>query len=91
MDVVLWLGLGVAAGVLAMLAVYRTFPTTAPQWLGAIAVGLLGGWLGGWLGGLLGLEQANWIGSLVVAFLGAFLVLWLLRSAQPDGGKKADD
>lgn len=84
MDLLLWLVLGVVAGILAMLAVYRTFPTTPPQWIGAVTVGLLGGWLGGWLADVIGLERANWLGSLVVAFLGAFALLLALRKAQPD-------
>lgn len=83
MDIVIWLVVGAIAGVLAMLVVYRTFPSTPLQWLGAIVVGVLGGWIGGWLTDLLGLEEANWVGSIVVAFLGAFIVLSLMKRAQP--------
>jgi uncharacterized membrane protein YeaQ/YmgE (transglycosylase-associated protein family) len=70
--------------VLAMLAVFRTFPSSVQQWVGALAVGLLGGWLGGWLTSALGLEEASWVGSLVIAFAGAYLLLLALRKAQPD-------
>jgi uncharacterized membrane protein YeaQ/YmgE (transglycosylase-associated protein family) len=70
---------GVIGGMLAMLAVYRTFPSQAAQWIMALVIGLLGGWLGGVLLRVLGLAEANWVGSLVVAFAGATIILTLIR------------
>ncbi len=83
MEIVLWLVLGVVAGVLAMFAVYRSLPNTAWAWVGALVLGLMGGWLGGSLANLLGLAAVNWLGSLVVAFLGAMLILFLMRRMVP--------
>ena len=62
MDVVLWLVLGLAAGVLALLAMYRTIPRDLVGWLGALVVGVAGGLFGGWLANLIGLRAANWLG-----------------------------
>lgn len=81
MDVVLWLVLGLVAGVLALFAVHRTVPREPSGWLGALVVGVVGGLVGGWLAGLIDLETVSWLGSLVVAFVGAVLILWLLRRA----------
>jgi uncharacterized membrane protein YeaQ/YmgE (transglycosylase-associated protein family) len=78
-DTILWLGLGVVAGALAVLAVHRTLPRDVWQWVGALVLGLIGGWLGGWLAGLIGLEAVSWLGSLIIAFLAATGVLLLLR------------
>lgn len=47
MDFVLWLVLGAVAGILAVVAMYRTIPTKLREWVGALGIGLLGGWLGG--------------------------------------------
>ena len=79
MDIVWMLLLGLVGGGLAMLAVFRRFPSDPVQWLGALVIGLLGGWLGGLLLNAIGLEQANWLGSLVVAFAGAALILLAIR------------
>ena len=81
MDVLLWLVVGLLAGLLALFAVYRTVPRQWSGWLAALAVGLAGGAVGGWLADLLDLERVSWLGSLVVAFAGAALLLWLLRRA----------
>ena len=81
MDVLLWLVVGLVAGVLALVAVYRTVPREPSGWLGALVVGVVGGLVGGWLTGLVDLEAVSWLGSLVVAFVGAVLILWLLRRA----------
>lgn len=78
MEIILWLALGLIAGVLALLAVHRTVPREPLGWVGALLVGLIGGLVGGWVMNLLGLEAANWLGSLVIAFLGAAAILWLL-------------
>ena len=80
MDVLLWLGLGLVAGGLALFAVYRTLPRE-PAGLSALAVGVVGGMVGGWVTDLVGLEAATWLGSLVIAFAGAVLILWLVRRA----------
>ena len=79
MDVLLWLVVGLVAGVLALFAVYRTVPREPSGWIGALAIGIVGGLVGGWLTDLVDLETVSWLGSLVVAFAGAALILWLLR------------
>ena len=79
MDVILWLVVGLVAGALALFAVYRTVPREPSGWIGALAIGVIGGLVGGWLADLLDLETVSWLGSLVVAFAGAALILWLLR------------
>jgi uncharacterized membrane protein YeaQ/YmgE (transglycosylase-associated protein family) len=79
MDWIIWLVLGLAAGVLALLVIERRIPREPMGWIGALLVGLIGGVLGGWIANLLGLETANWIGSLVVAFAGAALILYILQ------------
>ena len=81
MDMLLWLGLGLVAGGLALFAVYRTLPREPAGWLSALAVGVVGGMVGGWVTDLVGLEAATWLGSLVIAFAGAVLILWLVRRA----------
>lgn len=83
MNVLLSIVLGLVAGVLAMLAVYRTFPQDVWGWIGALLVGMIGGWAGRWLFNILGLEVVNWLGALVVAFIGASVVLLLLRRLGP--------
>ena len=79
MDVLLWLVVGLVAGVLALFAVHRTVPREPSGWIGALAIGVIGGLVGGWLTDLVDLETVSWLGSLVVAFAGAVLILWLLR------------
>ena len=85
-DVLLWLSIGAAAGVLALLVTFRTVPKTSWQWLGAVLVGVCGGWLGGFVANLLGLETVNWLGSLVVAFAGAVGIIALIRRTRPTRG-----
>ena len=80
-EIVVRLVLGLVAGVLALLAIYRTFPRDPVAWLGALVVGVGGGLLGGWLADLLGLRAANWLGAVIIALVGAALILWLLRRA----------
>jgi uncharacterized membrane protein YeaQ/YmgE (transglycosylase-associated protein family) len=79
MDWIIWLVLGLAAGVLALLVVERTIPREPMGLIGALLVGLIGGIVGGWIVNLLGLEAVSWLGSLVVAFAGAVLILYLLQ------------
>jgi uncharacterized membrane protein YeaQ/YmgE (transglycosylase-associated protein family) len=81
MEWILWLVLGLVAGVLALIVVERTIPREPMGWVGALLIGLIGGVLGGWVTNLLGLETVNWIGSLVVAFAGAAVILYLLGRA----------
>ncbi len=83
MEIIVWLVLGVVAGFLAVLVMYRSIPTTLWQWAGALVIGLFGGWLGGWVTNLLGLRAVNWLGALVIAFAGALVVLMLLRRIAP--------
>jgi uncharacterized membrane protein YeaQ/YmgE (transglycosylase-associated protein family) len=82
-DVVLWLIIGAAAGLLALLLMYRAMPHTPWQWAGALAVGVAGGWLGGHVTTWLGLQAVNWVGSLVVAFVGAVGLIVLIGRMRP--------
>jgi uncharacterized membrane protein YeaQ/YmgE (transglycosylase-associated protein family) len=81
MDFVIWLAVGLIAGIVALFIVYRTIPRDIWGWIGALAVGLAGGLIGGWLMNLLGLEAANWLGSFVIALAAAIGILWLIRRA----------
>ena len=83
MDFVVWLVIGLVAGVLAVFAVFRSVPRDPWQWVGALVAGLVGGVVGGWVTDLAGLEATNWIGAIVIAALGAVGVLLLLRRLQP--------
>ncbi len=83
MDTLVWLAVGVVAGILAMFVVYRTAPNTVWEWVGTVLIGLVGGWVGGLLANVLGLQSVNWLGSLVVAFIGALIVLFILRRMAP--------
>jgi uncharacterized membrane protein YeaQ/YmgE (transglycosylase-associated protein family) len=83
MDIVISLVLGVAAGFLAVLVMYRTIPNDVLGWLGAIVIGLAGGWVGGWLADLVGLEAVNWLGSFIIAFIAAVILLMLLQRVAP--------
>jgi uncharacterized membrane protein YeaQ/YmgE (transglycosylase-associated protein family) len=53
MDWILWLVLGLVAGVLALIVVERTIPPEPMGWIGALLIGLIGGVLGGWIANLL--------------------------------------
>jgi uncharacterized membrane protein YeaQ/YmgE (transglycosylase-associated protein family) len=83
METLLWIVLGLAAGVVAMVIVYRSIPRTAWGWVGALAVGLLGGWAGGLVTDLIGLEIVSWLGAFVVALVGAWALLALIRRMLP--------
>ena len=82
-DFILWLIIGLVAGILATLAVFRSIPSDPWQWAGALVAGLAGAVVGGWVTDLLGLEATNWIGAIVIAALGAVGVLLLLRRLHP--------
>ena len=83
MDFILWLVIGLVAGVLATLVVFRAVPRNPWHWLGALLAGIAGGVVGGWVTHLLGLEATNWVGAIVVAFLGAVGILSLLKRLEP--------
>jgi uncharacterized membrane protein YeaQ/YmgE (transglycosylase-associated protein family) len=82
-DFILWVIIGLIAGVLAMLVVFRTIPRDPWQWAGAIVTGLVGGVVGGWVTDALGVEATNWIGAIVIAALGAVGVLMLIQRMHP--------
>jgi uncharacterized membrane protein YeaQ/YmgE (transglycosylase-associated protein family) len=83
MDLIVSLVLGVVAGFLAVVVVYRTIPSSPMAWIGALLVGLLGGWIGQIVANLVGLEAVNWLGSLVIAFVAALGLLLALRKVAP--------
>lgn len=85
MDIITALVLGFAAGVLAILAIYRTLPKEPMTLIGAGVIGVVGGLLGHWIAGLLGIEAVNWLGALVIGFLGAAGILMLLQRFNPRG------
>ena len=83
MDLIVQLIVGVIAGFLAVVVIYRTIPRTALAWVGVLVLGLLGGWVGGLLADLLGLDAANWIGSIVIAFAAAVAFLLAIQRVSP--------
>jgi len=83
-DFVLWLVIGLAAGVLAVFAVFRAVPrdpwhSGRAHWWRVFSVA----WLAAGVTDLLGLEATNLVGAIVIAALGAVGVLPLLRRLQP--------
>ena len=79
MALLSWLIVGLIGGALGLYAAYRTFPSGAGEWIGALLIGVIGGWLGGFVLSLIGLEAVGFIGSLVVAFLGAWAIFYGYR------------
>jgi uncharacterized membrane protein YeaQ/YmgE (transglycosylase-associated protein family) len=78
MDLILWIIVGMVAGVLARMVVPVEGPGVT---LADLVVGVIGAVLGGCLFRLvLGHSDGGWIGSTFVAFVGAVVVLWLLRA-----------
>ena len=76
MEILIWLIIGLVAGVLASFVVGGGFGL-----LGDIVVGILGAFVGGWL-----FRQLGWstpfpgiVGTIFVAFIGAIVLLLLLR------------
>lgn len=84
MESVIWILVGLAAGAVANVVVFRSIPRTPWTWTGALLVGLVGGWLGGLLTDVIGLEAVNWLGAFVIALVGAILLLLLLRRMLPN-------
>lgn len=74
-----WILAGLVGGVAGLYATYRTTPSGATEWIGAVVLGLVGGGIGGLVLGLIGIEAASWLGSAVVAFLGTWGLLALYR------------
>lgn len=76
MDILIWLIVGLVAGVLASFVVGGGLGL-----LGDIVVGILGAFVGGWL-----FRQLGWstpfgglVGTIFVAFIGAIVLLLILR------------
>ena len=76
MDILLWIVLGLIAGVLASMVMRGGFGI-----LGDIVVGIVGALLGGWLFSALGAGGVTGFNlwSIFVAFVGACLLIALLR------------
>lgn len=87
LELISGLILGLAAGILAVIVVYRAVPKEPMALIGAGVVGLIGGLIGHWVADLLGIASLNWIGSLVIGFLGAVGILMLLQKMNPRGSK----
>lgn len=87
LDLISGLILGFAAGILAVLFVYRAVPKEPMALIGAGVVGLIGGLIGHWVVELFVDGSLNWIGSLVVGFLGAVGILKLIQRMNPRGSR----
>jgi uncharacterized membrane protein YeaQ/YmgE (transglycosylase-associated protein family) len=83
METVVWIVLGLIAGVIAMVIVFRTIPRTPWSWTGALLAGLAGGWLGGLVTEVVGLEAVNWLGAFIISLIGTTLLLFLVRRLLP--------
>ncbi len=83
MDIIVRLLIGLAAGVLATVVVFRAVPRNPWHLAGALLAGVAGGALGGWVADLVGLEATSWVGALVIALLGAVGILMLLKRLEP--------
>ena len=76
MSILIWLIVGLVAGVLASMVVGGGYGI-----LGDIVVGIIGAFVGGWL-----FRQMGWsspfgglVGTIFVAFIGAIVLLLILR------------
>ncbi len=87
LDLISGLILGFAAGILAVLYVYRAVPKEPMALIGAGIVGLIGGLVGHWVVGLFIDGSLTWLGSLVVGFLGAVGILKLIQRMNPRSSK----
>lgn len=85
LDLISGLILGFAAGILAVIVIYKAIPKEPMALIGAGIVGLIGGLIGHWVANLLGIESVNWLGSLVIGFLGAVGILMLIQRMNPKG------
>lgn len=76
MSILIWLIVGLVAGVLASMVVGGGFGI-----LGDIVVGILGAFVGGWLFQKLGWSTpfGGLVGTIFVAFIGAIVLLLILR------------
>ncbi len=76
MEILIWLVVGLVAGVLASKVVGGGFGL-----LGDIVLGIIGAVVGGWLFGKLGWGSPlpGILGTIFVAFIGAVVLLLLLR------------
>lgn len=76
MSILMWLVVGLVAGVLASLVMGGT----GYGIVGDIVVGILGAFVGGWLFGALGIGAAGGLlGTILVAFVGAVVLLFVVR------------
>ena len=77
MSILLWLIVGLVAGVLASLVMGGT----GYGIIGDIIIGIVGAFLGGWLFAQLGVHTpfSGLPGTIFVAFIGAVVLLFILR------------
>ncbi len=77
MDIVMWLIVGLVAGVLASLVMGGT----GYGLIGDIIIGIAGAFIGGWLFARLGVTApfGGMAGVIFTAFIGAVVLLFLLR------------
>lgn len=77
MDILMWLFVGLAAGVLASLVMGGT----GYGLIGAIVIGIVGAFVGGWLFARLGVTApfGGIAGVIFTAFIGAVVLLFVIR------------
>jgi uncharacterized membrane protein YeaQ/YmgE (transglycosylase-associated protein family) len=77
MDILMWLVVGLVAGVLASLVMGGT----GYGLIGDIVIGIAGAFIGGWLFARLGVTApfGGMAGVIFTAFIGAVVLLFLLR------------
>ena len=86
MNFIMWLIVGLVAGLLAK-AIMPGSRSEPSGWILTIVLGIAGAFVGGFLAGIVGLGGFGLIGSLITATIGAVVIIALFRLFT--GGRKA--
>ncbi len=78
MDIVIWIVLGLVAGILGKMILPGKDPG---GWIVTILLGIAGAFVGGWVGGFLGMGTVGGfsLSSVITATVGAILLLVIYR------------
>ncbi len=78
MDIVIWIVLGLVAGILGKMILPGKDPG---GWIVTILLGIAGAFVGGWVGGLFGMGTVGGfsLSSVITATVGAILLLVIYR------------
>lgn len=74
-HLLLFLGLGIAAGFLAG----KIMKGSGYGLIGDLVIGVIGSFIGGWVFGLLGISSGGILGLLIASIVGALILLYVIR------------